>query len=423
MSRVIYFDANSTTPICKEAETIRAKYSASLNPASDTKLTKPLTNLISQAESGIKKHLAINDDYYVIFTSGGSESNCTIYRSVVEAYNRVVGKQPHIITTAIEHHSTMMCLNALVESKYCTVSYLKPDIYGRITAAQIQKHIKDNTNVALVAVIFANNELGTINDISEIGAVCAEHKIPLHTDAVQIFGKWKLNLPELGVVSLSASFHKFYGPKSLGLLVIKKHLVDGYQLRGIISGSQQHGLRGGTQDAALIASGYKALECAFKGRKKKNDFLHRLKCELIELLNKKFVILKDAADYKEPLPIKNKAKTCYLVLLGPDYTDQSQVMCNTLMIAIVPFGADKFCNVKFKQALMAKDIYVSITSACLTSSVKASHVLYALGLDEKIRTGVIRISFSDNNKLGEIKKFASVFNELLTKQYQSCLKS
>jgi cysteine desulfurase len=409
-----YLDGNSTTLICKDAENARKKWSSSYNPASDNKLSSEAHKVMISSTKGFHKHIGTNENSHIIlYTSGASESNSTIYRSVVESYTFIVKKKPHIITSLVEHHSTMKCLSILERKNLCSVTYIKPNIYGNISSVQVEDEIKKNKNTALVSIIYANNELGTINSISLISQVCKKYDIPLHTDAVQMFGKCRLNVTKLGVTSMSVSFHKFYGPKSFGLLILNKQFVDGYKLDGIIHGSQQFGLRGGTQDVSLIASAYAALNFTFKKRNEKNAHLFKLKERLVKTLSDKFPVVEDYKDYLSGNIPSAKKHKFYILLLGPKYKLKERVLINTLMICIIPFGSEKLCNVKLKKKLADANIFVSITSACLTSLSHASHVLHAIDADEKIKRGVLRVSFIDNTKVKDITYFTNKLFSLL----------
>jgi cysteine desulfurase len=270
--------------------------------------------------------------------------------------------------------------------------------------------------------MFANNEIGTINDIKMIGEIAQKYNIPFHTDAVQIFGKYKINLPANNIHVLSASFHKLYGPQGVGLLIIHKDLISGYDLKPIIHGTQFSGMRGGTENVPGIAGSIEGMTFCFDQREKKNEKMQELKNFIIDHLRKKY---KEGNIYNY---INSRSENVLslnnfeYVLLG----DQKKCLPNTLSIAFcknidnpgIPKSAEKFCNVNLKKWLADEGIYLSISSACLTDSKKASHVLEAIDANPTIKCGMIRISMSDYTTKKNITDFLKVLDKLVAKQLQ-----
>jgi cysteine desulfurase len=457
---VVYLDNNSSVLIHPEAKQVMTSWMSCYNPATSSKYSKDGKVIIDRVKNEIQK---INKcQYEIIFTSGATESNCFILRSVADAYMRKRNQIPHIITSSIEHHSTMECVEQLQQSNKITVSIIEPNIYGEILPENVEKSIRADT--ALISIMYGQNELGTINNVPEIGNIAHKHKIPMHSDCVQIYGKYRLDLPKHKIDACSVSVHKFGGPKGIGLLIINKDLIQGYGLEAMINGSQQGGLRGGTQDVAAIAATGEALRVTFSNRDAKNKKMRSLVNYMVKELSKLYdlidynTILKttdsaSAAADQEPqkeVPVSNhgnsikggsasavessstdkkkekdkdkekkKEETLYKIcILGPPIDYESRLP-NTLMISVIknPIFNKKetkpFCNVLFKQALDKEGMVVSIGSACLTSNMSASHVLKAIKAPQIVLNGALRLSLCDNTTKEDIDTAVKIFNKVL----------
>lgn len=421
--KYIYFDNNGTTLICPQAERAMTKWMKCYNASSDYRAAASVKKMLEAAEKQIHEHCNTGgpDNYIVLFTSGGTESNCTIIRMITESYYSNFFETPHIITSSMEHHSILQCLHDLEENKRVEVTYIKPTIHGVIVPNTVKNAIKDNT--CLVSIMYANNELGTINNIPEISKIVHESsgskfRIPFHTDAVQLFGKHRIKMmngkkSSNDIDALSMSFHKLYGPKGLGLLIIKKDLVNGFGLNAIMAGSQQNGLRGGTENVPCIAGSMEALKYTFKNRVEKNKHLMKLKKLFLELMAKryKFSDYRDYIDY----PSDKDRDVIELVLLGPP-NHEKKVLPNTILLSVVKNKGKPFCNIKFKKKLSKEGIAISIGSACLTGDAKSSHVIESINAPDIIKRGVFRISFGDANTETEVRKFVRIFNSLLKEE-------
>lgn len=405
--KIIYLDNNATTLICTDAANEFKRWISCLNPASDSRAALPVRQLIEKAKTYIEKHCSLKPNKYtIIFTSGATESNCFVLRSSAEAYKRLRGVKPHIIISATEHSSI---LDACLDMEKCgqiELSMVKPNVYGCILADAVKREIKPNT--ALISIMYAQNEIGCINNVAEISKIAHANKIPFHSDAVQIFGKCKIDIPAHGIDALSASFHKFYGPKGVGLLILNNDFLEGYQLHAIISGHQQNGLRGGTENPAGIAASIAAMKWNFTQRKQKNQHLLNLRNLIINELGTHFK-WGNYLNYVNPKTASEPLNDIELVLLGPPTSETKFYLPNTLLISICDNKNDAFCNVKFKKKLDKKNVVVSIGSACLTDSDKASHVLTAIGAPPIIKKGTVRISLGDSNTPEEVKKFCQIF--------------
>jgi cysteine desulfurase len=411
-NKLIYLDNNGTTLICPEAETVYKKWLKCYNASSSSSVSKSAKQMMEKVKKNILKHCSTTQkDYTVVFTSGATESNCFILRSTAEAYSRIKKVKPHIIISSIEHHSILECAKSMVEAGYAEISKVEPNMYGCILPEDVEKEIKPNT--CLISIMYANNETGAINNIPKIGEIAHAKKIPLHSDSVQLFGKYPVNLKKSNLDVFSASFHKLYGPKGIGLLIIKNDLVKGYDIKGQICGSQQEGLRGGTENLPAIASSAEALKCAFKNRKSKNAKLLKMRNYIIDnIIKSKLVKLGKYCNYLGD-PIPGKEKDNEIVILGPPRDKPNYYLPNTLLLSVAKNKGKEFCNVDFKKDLDEMGIVLSIASACLTSSDKASHILTAIGAPPVIKRGTLRISVGDYNTMEEIKIFVKKFLTLL----------
>ncbi len=402
--KLVFLDNNGTTLISPDAAKVYASWLKCYNPSSDSKISKRVRDMITKSREYVQK-LYNAKNYEIIFTSGATESNCFILRSSVDSYKKMRGVTPHLIVSGVEHHSVLECCDMLEKYGHAEITRVMPNIYGNVLAADIKKAIKPTT--CLISIMYANNELGSLNNIPEIGKLAHAHKIPLHSDCVRMVGKYNLDLEKNNVDAISASFHKFHGPKGIGLLIIKRNFIEGYKLDGQLNGTQQSGLRGGTENAPAIASGIAALKESMKSRDAKNQKIRGLRDKLIKKLSSKIKPEK----YQEYLN-KNTPPGTHLVILGPPIDKSRYYIGNTLLFSIA--NPDKeICNVSIKKKLDALGIVVSISSACLTSSPKASHVLDAILAPDLIKRGVFRISFSDQNRDADINTFVKEFVKIL----------
>jgi cysteine desulfurase len=406
---MIYLDNNATTKVCDEAKNAMTSWIQSCsNPSGASKISQAGQILIDKFKQQICNVCNITDKKYeIIITSGATESNCSLIRMTIDAWYRMYpDKKPHIITSTIEHKSIMECLQQLEDiDKKIDVTYVGPNIYGIIDPAVVESSIQPNT--ILITIMFANNELGSINPISKISQVAHKHNIPFHSDVVQLFGKIPINMPKFGIDALSMSFHKLYGPQGIGLLIICKKFVEGYKLKGIINGTQQNGLRGGTESVNNIAGAAAALSCNFTNRDRKNKHLMDLRQHLIDGLKKIAPII----DYSDAISsMVNKKEPIKFTILG----HPKDVLPNTVLLGVLRYDKE-FCNVKLKNVL-EKDygIIVSIGSACNTTSKKASHIMDAIKATPLVKRGVIRISMADNTSQDEINKFISAMKKIIS---------
>lgn len=401
---IIYLDNNGTTKLCNDAiKEINKWLTTYGNPSTDSILSKKSNAMIQFTKDYILKHCKTNKTKHsVIFTSGATESNSFILRSTPAAYKRLYNKKPHVIISGVEHPSIMACAKCLCNNKLIELTTIMPEIDGSISPTKVKNAIKSNT--CLISIMFANNETGVVNDIQSIGSIAKSKNIPFHTDAVQIFGKTIIDLPKNNIDAISVSFHKLYSPLGIGLLIISNDIIKNLQLEGIINGSQQGGLRGGTESVPNIAGSLKGMMYNFTNRNEKNKKLISLKTKCLSELEK-ILPMYTFEKYMSNISAIEHKHEIFFVLFG----NIKNTLPNTILISVVSLKK-KFCNILLKKYLEKKfNIILAIGSACSTSSADASHVVTNMGASQVIKRGIIRISFGDNNKLNELSKFIPAF--------------
>lgn len=299
----------------------------------------------------------------IYFTSGGSESDNQAIRTA--ALNGALKGKKHIVTTAFEHHAVLHTLKKLEKEGY-EVTYLDVHSNGLITAEEVQAAIRPDT--ALVTVMYANNEVGTIQPIKEIGAICRKAGVIFHTDAVQAVGHISVDVERDNIDMLSLSAHKFHGPKGIGALYCRK----GVALRSLIEGgAQERGKRAGTENVAEIVAMATALKEACAHLEENAAKETKLRDKLIDGLSK-IEHSRLNGDRVKRLP--GNVNMCFEGIEG-----------ESLLLL-----------------LDAKGICASSGSACTSGSLDPSHVLLALGLPHEVAHGSLRLSLSEENTEEEI---------------------
>lgn len=300
----------------------------------------------------------------IFFTSGGSEADNQAIRSA--AQNGARKGKKHIVTTAFEHHAVLHTLKKLEKEGY-EVTYLPVDKDGLITAEEVAAAIRPDT--ALVTVMFANNEVGTVLPIAEIGAVCRKKGVVFHTDAVQAVGHIPVDVKAQNIDMLSLSAHKFHGAKGVGALYVKR----GIPLNTFIDGgAQERNKRAGTENLAGIASMAAALEEA---------------CANMSVNCKKLAALRDRL-------IEGLLKVPHSKLNG----DRAKRLPSNVNVCFEGIEGESLLLL-----LDAKGICASSGSACTSGSLDPSHVLLALGLPHEIAHGSLRLSLSEYNTAEEVE--------------------
>jgi len=286
--------------------------------------------------------------------------------------------QNHIITSSIEHEAILQPCKDF-EKAGIKITYLPVDEHGIVNPDYIANSI--NSHTVLVSIMFANNEVGTIQPIKEISEICKKYQIPLHTDAVQAVGKVPINVKDLGVDALSISSHKINGPKGIGALFIKKGLTVTPQILG---GGQENGMRSGTENVASIVGVGKACEIA---KDKLSDNISHLQTLHSSMLSR---IVKEIPHVKlNGHPEKRIFNNIHLTFLGVNGED--------LIIKLDEHG-----------------IAASTGSACSVHTQKASHVLKAMGFNHEQITGSLRLSFGYMNTLDEISQTVEILKKVVS---------
>ncbi|URZ15944.1 cysteine desulfurase family protein [Clostridium felsineum] len=374
MKKTIYMDYSATTPVLKEVAAEMMPYFTEFygNPASIYTLSNESKMAIDDAKITIAKIINCKPQE-VFFTSGGSEGDS--WSIIGSAFaNRNKGK--HIITTEIEHHAVLNCCKFL-EKEGFEITYLKVDSNGFVSIDDLKKSIRKDT--ILVSIMMANNEIGTIEPVKEIGAFLKEKNIAFHTDAVQAAGHIKIDVEEINVDLLSLAAHKFYGPKGVGILYIRK----GTKIDNIIyGGQQQRGRRGGTENVPGIVGIAKALKIV-------NDEL--------EKENERETVLRNLFIEKS-LEIPNVKLNGIL---------NEKRLSNNINLC---FNEKDGEGILFK--LDMEGICASAGSACQAGAMDASHVLTAIGLSKEEARSSIRFTIGKFTTEEEILYVVNKLKEL-----------
>ena len=313
----------------------------------------------------------------IYFTSGGSESDNTAIKGIARA-NRKKGN--HIITSKIEHLAVLNTCKEL-EKEGFEVTYLDVDNKGKVNIEDLKKAIRKDT--ILISIMYANNEIGTIQDISEIGRIARENNVYFHTDAVQAVGNLDIDVQAQNIDSLSLSGHKFYGPKGIGVLYVRKNVKFNKFIAG---GHQERNKRAGTENVANIVGLSKALEISYNELKE-----HR----------EKILYLRNYYEEKVKKNIDN-------IIINGDEKNRSPGNSNISFIGVN--GQDLLLN------LDMIGICVSSGSACTSGSIDASHVLIALGVKEEVAKSSIRVSIGKYNTKEEIDYLVENLIEIVKRQ-------
>ena len=312
----------------------------------------------------------------IYFTAGGSESDNWALKAVAEAYE---GKGRHIITSKIEHHAVLHTCEYLQKNGF-EVTYLEVDETGLISVEDLKAAIRPDT--ILISIMFANNEIGTIEPIAEIGAIAKKHGILFHTDAVQAFGQLPIDVEELHIDLLSASAHKLNGPKGIGFLYVR----NGLKLRSFIhGGAQERSKRAGTENVPAIVGFGKAVERAMLMMEEKTQKELKLRDYLMKRLEEEVPYAFVNGHRQKRLP--NNVNISFRFIEG-----------ESLLIM-----------------LDMKGICASSGSACTSGSLDPSHVLLAIGLKHEEAHGSLRLTLSEENTMEEMDVVVEAVKEIVDK--------
>ena len=375
--KTIYFDHAATTAVAREVK-----------EAMDPYFCENYGNASSLYDLGYKSKEAINEvrikvakvlnakPNEIYFTSCGSESDNLALKGVARA-NRQKGN--HIITSKIEHPAVLNTCKQL-EKEGFKVTYLNVNKNGFVDLEELKNSI--NSNTILVSIMFANNEIGTIQPIKQIANIVHKYNAIFHTDAVQAFGNVKIDVQEMGIDLLSMSAHKFYGPKGVGALYVRKN-VNFVQLQN--GGHQENDKRAGTENVAGIVGLGKAIELADKNMEENNKKLLELRQYFLEQIKNKMPYIRINGDLNNRLP--GNINISFLYVNGKD-----------IVKMLANYG-----------------ICTSSGSACSSGLPQPSHVLLAMGLNEGIEKSSLRITLGKENTKEDIDDLVKVLEESIKK--------
>ena len=361
----VYLDNAATTPVAPEVLTAMMPYLTESygNPSSTHAVGRKARAAIEQARNAIAKLIGASSTE-IIFTSGGTEANNVYLQGMVPFIK-------HVITSKIEHPAVLQTIRSLENQNKVSVSYLNTDSSGQINKAHLEEEIINHPN-SLVSLMHGNNEVGNLLPLQEICDLCRSNDVTLFTDAVQTIGHYAINVNELSISGLSASAHKFHGPKGVGFLYLKTGTKISSQYKG---GNQERTLRPGTENVAGIVGMTKALELSYSNLSDDRQHIEALKNKLKELLIDGIPGIRFNGTSADP------SSSNYSILSAsfPEHEQNSMLIFN----------------------LDLENIYVSAGSACASGANTDSHVLRELGHDAKRAT--VRFSFSRHNTMDEVR--------------------
>lgn len=375
--RTIYLDHAATTPVKPSVADAMWPYHQEFfgNPSSIYGIARESRTAIDTARVQVAKALGAEPDE-IYFTSGGSESDNWAIKGVAFA-NRKKGN--HIITSAIEHHAVLHTCQFL-EKEGFSVTYLPVDHHGLVDPAELEKAITDTT--ILISVMYANNEIGTIEPVAELGAVARKHKIPFHTDAVQAIGNVPIDVKAQNIDLLSLSAHKFYGPKGTGALYIRK----GIRIENLIhGGGQEHRRRAGTENIAGIVGLGKAIELATADIESHNRRIRAMRDRLLTGILATIPHARLNGHPEKRLP--GNLNVSFEFIEG-----------ESMLLWLDDEG---ICG--------------STGSACTSGSLEPSHVLLAIGLPHEIAHGSLRLTLGDANREEDVDRVLDVLPKVVAK--------
>ena len=364
MQRTVYFDYNATTPLDPAVREAMLPFLGEIwgNPSSIHHVGRKARALLDDARDRAAKFLGAKPSE-IVFTSGGTESNNL---AVLGTARLLKPKGKHLITSSIEHHAVLHSFDFLAKKEGFEVTRLPVDSQGRVSPEHLKRAIRKDT--VLVSVMAANNEIGTIQPVSELGMICRERGVVFHTDAVQWFGKEPLeNINQFNADLVSICAHKFHGPKGAGMLWIKSPLHPDPLLLG---GSHENERRAGTENLASIFGLVSALEKFTRppvfDKNKLKAFANKL------------------------IPAIEKIEGCELV------SPREHCLANTVAFAVE--GAD---GIALLANLDVEGICASSGSACSAGSLEPSHVMVAIG-KEKSANSLVRFSLGRENTMEDV---------------------
>ncbi len=375
MEHIIYLDNAATTRTAPEVVQAMLPYFTEFygNASSIYRLGDKSLGAVTKARDKIAASIGA-DASEIYFTAGGSEADNWALKAAAEAYKE---KGRHIITSKIEHHAVLHTCEYLEKLGY-EVTYLDVDEDGLISPQELKAAIRPDT--ILISIMFANNEIGTIEPIEEIGKIAHEHSVLFHTDAVQAFGQIPIDVDRLNIDMLSASAHKLNGPKGIGFLYIRK----GVKIRSFIhGGAQERKRRAGTENVTGIVGFAKAVELSMESMEERTKREALLRDYLIARIEKEIPFSR--LNGHRSLRLPNNVNFCFRFIEG-----------ESLLIKLDMQG-----------------ICASSGSACTSGSLDPSHVLLAIGLEHEIAHGSLRLTLGAETTKEELDTTVEALKEIV----------
>jgi cysteine desulfurase len=381
--RTIYFDYNATTPLDPQVREAMMPYLGEVfgNPSSVHHVGMRARALLDEARDRVAAVWRCKPSE-VVFTSGGTESNNLAILGVARHFH---DKGKHIITSSVEHHAVLHPCEYLGDKEGYEITYLPVNQEGSVSVHDVEKALRPDT--VLVSVMAANNEIGTIQPVAEIGAVCRNRGVLFHTDAVQVFGKEPFtNIHQFNADLVSVCAHKFHGPKGAGALFIRSPLLPDPILFG---GGHENERRAGTENLAGIAG----------------------LADAIERFTREPVF---SVEQLKPLTDKLRAASSYLHKKGVTLrSPEANCLANTVAFTVA--GCD---SVSLLAGLDLEGICASSGSACSAGSLEPSHVTVALGVEKNVANSLVRFSLGRESTLAEVEEVIRVLPEVIDRAQQ-----
>lgn len=375
MGKMIYLDNAATTRTAPEVVEAMLPYFTEYygNASTVYQFGEKSREAVTTARETIAKAIGAKTEE-IYFTAGGSEADNWALKATAEAYE---SKGKHIITSKIEHHAILHTCEYLEKRGY-EITYLDVDENGLISLDELEKAIRPDT--ILVSIMFANNEIGTIEPVAEIGKIAHAHGVLFHTDAVQAFTQVPINVDEMNIDMLSTSGHKLNGPKGIGFLYIRK----GVKIRSFVhGGAQERKRRAGTENVPGIVGFGKAVELAMASLDERMKRETELRDHLIARVEKEIPYSRLNGDRKKRLP--NNVNFCFRFIEG-----------ESMLIKLDMAG-----------------ICASSGSACTSGSLDPSHVLLAIGLPHEIAHGSLRLTLGADTTLEDVDRTVDELKKII----------
>ena len=392
-----YLDHAATTPVLPEVALAMSQAMTITGNASSLHTSgRSARRRVEEARESIATALGARPSE-VLFTSGGTESDNIAVAGIFRARRRADPRRRRIIAAAVEHHAVLDTVEFLVAEEGASVSWLEVDDFGRVHADTLAAAIaEDPSDVAVISVMWANNEVGTVNPVRELAAVARSHQIPFHTDAVQALGQLPVDFTRSGVDALTVTGHKIGGATGTGLLLLRREVPVVPLLHG---GGQERGVRPGTLDIPGIVGLAVAVENAVSGRAERAAGLTALRDSLITAVT---ALVPD-------------------VLLSGDPGQSLVDGAPSRLPGNVHFRFPGCEGDSLLMLLDANGVECSTGSACTAGVARPSHVLLAMGIDEQSARGALRFSFGHTSGAADVDAVAEVIVPVVQRARRAAL--